>query len=181
MGRDELERAIRAACHVARDDELVVLGSQAVLGQFPDAPGVLRFSREVDVDPRNHPDRSDLIDGVLGEASQFQHTHGFYVHGVGPETAVLPERWEWRLVPVRGRGTAGNTGWCLEAHDLAVSKLAAGRPKDLAYVEALFRHALADPEEVARRSADVRVAGVDAELVTARARAAAVRARGALD
>jgi len=176
MTREELEHAIRAACYVARDPELIVLGSQAVLGQFPDAPDVLRFSREVDVYPKNHPDRSDLVDGVLGEGSQFQMTHGFYVHGVGPETAVLPAGWEWRLVPVRGQMTNGNTGWCLEVHDLAVSKLAAGRPKDLAYVASLFRHELADPDEVARRAGDVRADAVDLDVLHARVRVAAERA-----
>jgi hypothetical protein len=34
------------------------------------------------------------------------------------------------------------TGWCLELHDLAASKLAAGRKKDLAYVQALFKQGL---------------------------------------
>lgn len=133
----------------------------------------------MDVYPKNHPDRSDLVDGALGEGSPFQLTPGFYVHGVGPETAVLPEGWEWRLVPVRGRGTEGNTGWCVEVHDLAVSKLAAGRPKDLAYVEALFRHGLADPEEVARRVDAVRSDVVGAAVMRTRARAAASQARGA--
>ena len=35
--------------------------------------------------------------------------------------------------------TGGAIGWCLEPHDLALSKLAARREKDLAYVSALLR------------------------------------------
>jgi hypothetical protein len=42
MTRDQLEHAIRAACDVARDDELIVFGSQAILGEYPDAPPGLR-------------------------------------------------------------------------------------------------------------------------------------------
>lgn len=38
MTRSELEHAIRAACDVADETELWVFGSQAILGQFPDAP-----------------------------------------------------------------------------------------------------------------------------------------------
>jgi hypothetical protein len=38
MTRSELEHLIRAAGAVADDPEIVVIGSQAVLGQFPDAP-----------------------------------------------------------------------------------------------------------------------------------------------
>ncbi len=37
----------------------------------------------------------------------------------------------------------GAAGLCLEVHDLAMSKLAAGRDKDIAYVTALLRHGLA--------------------------------------
>jgi hypothetical protein len=49
--REELEHAIRAACDVAGDDAVYVFGSQAILGQFPDAPAGLRQSVEVDITP----------------------------------------------------------------------------------------------------------------------------------
>jgi hypothetical protein len=38
MKRSELEHVIRAAATIAEDDEIVVIGSQAILGQFPDEP-----------------------------------------------------------------------------------------------------------------------------------------------
>lgn len=47
MTREELEHAIRAACDVADDDEVWVFGSQAILGQYEDAPEELRMSAEV--------------------------------------------------------------------------------------------------------------------------------------
>ena len=34
-------------------------------------------------------------------------------------------------------------GWCLDVHDLAFRKLAAGRPKDVEFVMNLLRHKLA--------------------------------------
>ena len=71
MTRDELEHAIRAACDVAEDEAVYVFGSQAILGQFPDAPAALRQSAEVDVAPYTRHDRADAIDGALGELSQF--------------------------------------------------------------------------------------------------------------
>ncbi len=69
MRRTELEHVIRAAAAVAEGDEIVVIGSQAILGQFPDAPDSLLISREADVYPRNHPERGDEIDGSLGDGS----------------------------------------------------------------------------------------------------------------
>jgi hypothetical protein len=35
------------------------------------------------------------------------------------ETAVLPDGWRDRLVPIRNQNTGGGTGLCLEIHDLA--------------------------------------------------------------
>jgi hypothetical protein len=64
----------------------VVIGSQAILGQFP-------------------------------------------AHGVAEETAVLPAGWRGRLVLISNENTRSSRGWCLEVHDLAISKLVAGREK----------------------------------------------------
>ena len=46
----------------ARD--VVRKASQSVLAQFPDAPASLLVSAEADVFPLNHPELSDLIDGI---------------------------------------------------------------------------------------------------------------------
>ena len=148
MTREQLEHAIRAACDIADDDEVIIIGSQAILGQYPYAPPDLTQSNEVDLFPKHHPARAMLVDGAIGEDSGFYYEFGFYVHGVGPETAILAGDWQARLVPVRNRNTRDCTGWCLEAHDLAVSKLAAGREKDFDFVAALLRHHYVDPERL---------------------------------
>lgn len=85
---------------------------------------------------------SILIDGSIGERSIFHETFGYYAHVVDETTAVLPDGWRDRLVRVENENTRGAIGWCLEPHDLAVSKLVAGREKDLAFDRALLRHAL---------------------------------------
>ncbi|MDO8185695.1 hypothetical protein Q5424_15540 [Conexibacter sp. JD483] len=43
---------IAAAAQVADEDELVVIGSQAVLGSHPEAPAELLRSMEADIYPR---------------------------------------------------------------------------------------------------------------------------------
>lgn len=144
MNRAQLEHVIRAASTIAQDDEIVVLGSQAVLGQFPDAPDALTVSNEADVYPKNHPERSDLVDGSIGELSPFHDTFGYYAQGVGPTTAVLPSGWESRLIVVENENTRGARGLCLEIHDLVLSKLVAGREKDLRFARAAAAHALVD-------------------------------------
>ncbi len=145
MTRDQLEHAIRAACDVSEDTEVIIFGSQAILGSFPSAPEELRTSIEVDLQPKNRPENTDQIDGTLGELSRFHQTHGFYVHGVTIDGATLPAGWEGRMVTVRTtHGTGGNTGYCLEAHDLAASKLVANREKDRLFVTILLIKRLID-------------------------------------
>jgi hypothetical protein len=61
---------------------------------------------------------STKLDGAIGEWSMFHQTHGYYVQGVGRDTAVLPEGWENRLVAVSGPNTNGRTGLCLDARPL---------------------------------------------------------------
>lgn len=153
MTRDELEHVIRAAADIAQDDDIVVIGSQAVLGQFPDAPPSLRISVEADVYPRHRPERADVIDGSIGEGSPFHATYGYYAQGVGEETAVLPAGWRERLVPVCNANTRGATGWCLEVHDLLVSKAVAGRDKDRAFVREAIRHGLVQEATLTARLA----------------------------
>lgn len=157
MRRPELEHVIRAAAVVAEDDELVIVGSQAILGQFPDAPKEMLVSREADIYPRNRPERSDEIDGSLGDGSYFYETFGYYAHGIGPEAFAAPSGWEGRLVPVHNENTGDATGWCLEIHDLLLSKCVAGRERDWEFAEQAIRHGLADPAELRRRAGDLSI------------------------
>jgi hypothetical protein len=151
MRRPQLEHIIRAAAAITGADEFVVIGSQAVLGQFPEPPDELTVSIEADLFTLRSSTDADLIDGSIGEASPFHQTFGYYAHGVGEETAVLPEGWKQRLIPIHNENTGGGTGLCLEVHDLAISKLVAGREKDLDFVGGLVRHRLAKIEIIRER------------------------------
>jgi hypothetical protein len=70
---------------------------------------------------------------------------------VDDTTATLPAGWSDRLVPLANANTGGATGWCLEVHDLAVSKLVAGRDKDLDFVRVLVRERMVDPTVLRER------------------------------
>src|SRR5919109_262999 len=82
MTRAQLEHLIRAAADIADDTDIVIIGSQAILGQFPNAPESMRVSMEADLYPLHHRERSDLIDGSIGEVSPFHQTYGYYAQGV---------------------------------------------------------------------------------------------------
>jgi hypothetical protein len=178
MTRSELEHLIRAAGAIAEDSEIVVIGSQSILGQFPDAPRALLKSAEADVYPLHHPERADLIDGSIGEGSTFHETFGYYAQGVGEETATLPKGWKARLVRISNANTAGTSGLCLEVHDLAVSKYAAGREKDRDFTRELARHGMTSEDVLLERLADTPVVTRLRALMAARIKAdSAVRKR----
>jgi hypothetical protein len=168
MTREQLEHLIRASAAIAGVRDIVVIGSQAVLGEFPAAPPELLVSREADVYPLEHPERGDLIDGSIGEGSPFERTFGYYAHGVDDTTAVLPEGWRERLIAVVGENTDHARGLCLEVHDLAIAKYVAGRPKDLDFTRVLAIHGMTSREVLIGRLAVTRLVDEVRQLTVAR-------------
>ena len=168
MRRSDLEHVIRAAGRIAGERELVIIGSQSVLGQFPDAPVALLMSMEADLYPRAHPERADKLDGAIGEGSAFHQAHGYYAQGVGPDTATLPGGWRRRLVRVDNPNTNGYAGLCLEVHDLAISKYVVGREKDREFTRELARHGLIDRTTLLKRLVATRLDPAVARLVKGR-------------
>ncbi len=155
MKREDFEHVIHASADIV-DDELVVIGSQAVLGLHPKAPNALLRSLELDVFPRTKTERSDQIDGALGDGSPFHETYGYYAQGVGPETVRAPSGWEQRLirveVPPRGPKGRAAVAWCMETHDNVLAKLAAGRAKDHLFAQTAIREGLVEVDELRRRA-----------------------------
>jgi hypothetical protein len=168
MKRHELEHLIRAAGAITGAEEIIVIGSQAILGARPDAPESLLASREADLFTLRDPKDADLIDGSIGEGSPFHETFGYYAQGVWLDTATLPEGWRERLVEIRNANTRHVTALCLEPHDLAVSKLVAGREKDRVFLAEMSRHGMVDGEILLARIARLEVS--EDEKVAARER-----------
>ncbi len=154
MTRTQFEHAIRAAGGVLGVSDLLVIGSQAVHGSLPDdLPAEAMRSIEVDVAVRGDRNGAlaDLIDGSIGEASMFHETFGYYAQGVSETTAVLPDHWQERLVPFQTPATNGVTAWCLELHDLWISKAIAGREKDVEFCRALLAGGAVNPGTLRNR------------------------------
>jgi len=90
--REQLEHVLRAAAQIAADPDVLVIGSQSVLGAIPEdaLPPAATASIEVDVaffdDPDDRDDRddrkSDKVDGAIGELPAFHETFGYYAQGV---------------------------------------------------------------------------------------------------
>lgn len=155
MKREQLEHVLRAASKIVAEHDFLVVGSAAVLGTFDDDELPIEATRsdEADLAPYNDPDgeKSLMVEGSLGQGSQFHATFGYYADGVDFRTAIAPTGWQERLVSFATPGCGDGRGWCLERHDLAAAKLAAGRQKDYEFVEALLDAGLLDLATIAAR------------------------------
>jgi hypothetical protein len=154
MRRDQLEHAIRTACQIIGHNEVIVVGSQSILGSVSEdrLPAEATMSIEVDIMPIADGNEetarlADVIEGVAGEFSPFEELHGFSIDGVDLHTSILPQGWRNRLVKVQNANTAAAsgepqlTGWCLD--------------KDRRFVAALIRAGLVDPGTIIARLSTV--------------------------
>ncbi len=146
MKRQDLEHLLRASGKIIGETQFIVIGSQSVLGAYPEAPDDLLMSMEADLIPKNRKDKTDSLN-TIGELSEFHDLHGYYVDPVDEKTAILPKGWKGRLINVVNENTNGVTGLCLDPHDLFVAKIAANRPKDIAFVKAMIFHKMIDPDK----------------------------------
>jgi len=128
-----------------------IVGSAAILAALPNPPeGTLTATRDVDVIPPQDDERmADRISFVLGEASDFDLEHGYYAQGVTSATPrYAPSDWKTRAVPIR---VEKYTAWCMEAHDLVLSKLGAGREKDIDFARSAAELGLLQRDELLLR------------------------------
>lgn len=158
----DLERAVRALCEHFKADAVIIVGSQAILAIWPDAPPLLRLSGEIDAYPENaklwelmHPERgeaSEEINALFGEGSDFHRSYGFYIDGVDETTATLPSDWRSRSVR-REVDCYGRRVFAIapDPQDLILSKLVRLDQKDREFVEEMDRHGRVEHKTLLQR------------------------------
>ena len=101
MKIENIAHILRAARELTGEIVFCLIGSQAILVQFPDDPRIPQImlqSNEIDLWPRDRPELAELIEGAMGNGSAFQRLYGYHADGVGPQTAILPASWMNRSV-----------------------------------------------------------------------------------
>jgi hypothetical protein len=117
--------------------EVFIIGSSAILAVLPNPPeGVLTATRDVDIIPPNDTDErlADQISYFIGEASPFDIEYGYHAQGVSlRKPTYAPRGWQARTIDV---SVGKIVAHCMEPNDLVLSKLGAGREKDLEFASA---------------------------------------------
>ena len=115
MNREQLAHVLRVAASITGDGDIVVLGSQSILGTFSDArlPEEATMSVEADLAWRHDPDaaKADLVDGAIGEGSQFHSEWGYYAQALRSLRPFCPPdgRTASRSSIVKTPGTPGRS------------------------------------------------------------------------
>ena len=100
---EDLERTVRALATEFDTDKVIIIGSQAVLVGWPDAPTDMTSTPEIDAYPGNakqwqqintDTEASEHINALFGYGSQFHQDSRVYIDGVDEDTAKLPVGWE---------------------------------------------------------------------------------------
>lgn len=134
----DLKVALKAAAAAYDRKRFVVVGSASILASFPDAPGYLRLSADIDMFPirKLKTETFKPGDDRVGQYSEFEVEHDFYVERVGDWTMLSqPDGWLERCVKF---SVDGIDGYCLHPLDLAYNKTEAGREKDILFVAGMI-------------------------------------------
>ena len=129
------------------------------MAQFPnlsDRPSgsdrdLLVRSVEADIMIPDSAEKTEIIEGAIGELSSFHNTFDYYAQGVDRTTSKLPDGWEARLMEICNENTNSVSGLCVEIHDLVISKLYAGRKKDIEFFQAAINLDLLVQETLTER------------------------------
>lgn len=153
MDLANLQELFDEAKRLTDHTEFVVIGSLSILGVVGGAEIPRRMLMSIDVDcyTRQDPARIFELRRPLGEGSDFQASHGYYLDPVAPTVATLPDGWEARLVPVKlDRGIVVQF---LDPNDAAVSKYARSELRDREWIRAGLSAGLLSAPIIASRFA----------------------------
>ena len=139
--------------------EIVLIGSLSIIHDLreygsrvsQEALALLCLSNDLDIFLKGDPQRTQEINMLLGEGSQFHCDTGYFAEGVSPGVPNLPLGWQSRMSSCLI--DSQRELWCsfLEPHDAAASKLCRGATNDMRWVMAGIQAGLIQPDTLAKR------------------------------
>ena len=149
--RSDLIKLINDFKVASGDDPPIIVGSQSFYAHTNSLPDIARRSIECDfmLSSANFSKRP-IIDTSIGILSDYSVENGFYADALGLASVVLPDGWRERLAEFKDDQGAV-IALCADRHDVAVSKLIAGRDKDLEFLSSAISSDLIDIDQLLER------------------------------
>ena len=142
MNKSEITDALAALWVLVHEPEPIVIGSQALHGKYPDLADSIQYSREIDVILPNKWKLGNWLSDVVGDGTPFEVDRGYYIdHVLAKEgLPILADGWKERAFKEQlvVNGTVHGQSLFLSPEDMAISKLGAGREKDIEFVRTLI-------------------------------------------
>ena len=134
MKRWQFFDLIRRVSELTQITEPVIVGSHSLFAVTDFVPAIVDRSLEADflLGPHGH-EVIEMVRDNLGYTSDFYKQHGYFADPLGMAVVSFTPGWQDRLQPLKD-DNGQVVAKCLEIHDLAVSKLIAGRDKDLIFL-----------------------------------------------
>lgn len=157
LDKPSVSHILRSVAAITQAKSFVIIGTGAVIAGLKHVPLDMMMTRELDIYAEGDDSEqiSDLIDGTLGEGSQFDVAHGYYAHGVGARTACMPADWRARAKVIPIANHPGVTCLCPDPNDIAIAKACAWREKDREWIEAGAKSGILRPDTMLSRIKDV--------------------------
>ncbi len=152
MKLDQFYHVVKAAAAIANVEYINVFGSNAILPWLKDELGIedmklflepSEVSRELDLSVGDgiNDDLNTLIDGSIGESTYFDTTFNVYAHPNAIEGLFrAPASWSKRVKIIEVPPSGSVKVIVPHYLDLMVSKLVAGRSKDIAFAVQVSTH-----------------------------------------
>lgn len=138
MRKLDLFKLIQKVNEISSEEKPIIVGSQAIHAIAEELSEIAQKSIECDfLFTFGKSEIRAKINKKLGVFSKFQLEHGFYADALGLATVVLPTNWQERLQPLFDERNK-TVAYCVEIHDIAVSKFIAGRDKDFQFLSDAF-------------------------------------------
>lgn len=172
MKRAQLHALLRRAKELSGHREFVIVGSLAILGAIADPPDAMVMSIDVDAYMKADPGRTGELCQALGQGSQFEDEHGYYLDPVSPNLPSFPEGWQDRLSLI---DFGDVRAFFVDPNDVAVSKYVRGDERDMRWLREGLKRGVLNMDVIELRIGSSPM--LDGELPAARKRMAGHRKR----
>lgn len=132
MNLNHIHHVLTEAKKITSHTDYVIIGSLTALGLNVAPPDEMVRSIDVDLYPKDDPDRAGEIAAIIGQGSAFEDEFGYYVDAVSPDLPTLPYNWQERFV-IHDFGNV--KALFLELNDAAISKYARGEIRDRIWIQ----------------------------------------------